>query len=41
MNEFMSYPEGPERLSKKIVPWYFAVARKLMMKLLVKILAEG
>lgn len=41
MNEYKSYPEGREALSKKIMPWYFFAARKLMMKLLVKILAEG
>ena len=27
-NEFQSYPEGYQKLMKKLVPWYFGPMRK-------------
>lgn len=38
---YASYPEGYNKLVKKIVPFYMRPAKDMMMRLLVKILAEG
>jgi hypothetical protein len=40
-NEFKSYPEGYQKLMKKIVPWYFGPMREKMMRLLLTILTDG
>ena len=39
-NEFKSYPEGYQKLMKKLVPWYFPMREK-MMRLLLTILTDG
>jgi len=40
-NEFKSYPEGYQKLMKKIVPFGFGPMRKKMMSLLLTILTDG
>ena len=40
-NEFKSYPEGYQKLMKKLVPWYFGPMREKMMRLLLTILTDG
>lgn len=40
-NEFKSYPEGYQKLMKKIVPFYFGPMRQKMMSLLLTILTDG
>jgi len=40
-NELKSYPEGYQKLMKKIVPFYFGPMRKKMMSLLLTILTDG
>lgn len=40
-NEFKSYPEGYQKLMKKLVPWYFGPMRQKMMRLLLTILTDG
>ena len=40
-NEFMSYPEGYHKLSKKIIPWYFRPMKDMLMRLLLTILTDG
>ena len=39
-NEFMSYPEGYQKLSKKIIPWYFRPMKDMLMRLLLTILTD-
>lgn len=41
MNEFKSYPDGYNKLMKKLIPFYYFSFRKTMMKLLIRIIAEG
>ena len=41
MHPYLSYPEGYERLSKKLMPLFPAALRRMMMRLLVRILSEG
>ena len=40
-NVYKSYPEGDQKLMKKLVPWYFGPMRKKMMRLLLTILTDG
>lgn len=40
-NEYTSYPEGYNKLMKKLVPWYMGPMRKKMMQLLLTILKDG
>ena len=40
-NVFKSYPEGYQKLSKKIIPWYFGPMKVKMMRLLLTILTDG
>ena len=40
-NEFKSYPDGYQKLMKKLVPWYFGPMREKMMRLLLMILTDG
>jgi len=40
-NIYKSYPEGYQKLMKKIVPFYFGPMRKKMMDLLLTILTDG
>lgn len=40
-NTFKSYPEGYQKLKKKLVPWYFGPMREKMFRLLLTILADG
>ena len=40
-NPYTSYPEGYEKLSKKIVPWYFRPMKGMLMRLLLTILTDG
>ena len=40
-NPFTSYPEGYARLVSRLVPFYMKPAKKLLMSLLIRILAEG
>ena len=40
-NEFKSYPDGYQKLMKKLVPWFFGPMREKMMRLLLTILTDG
>lgn len=40
-NIYKTYPEGYNKLMKKIVPWYFGPMRQKMMALLLTILTDG
>ncbi len=40
-NNYASYPEGYNRLVRKIVPFYLMPAKKMMMKLFITILKDG
>jgi hypothetical protein len=40
-NVYRSYPEGYQKLMKKLVPWYFGPMREKMMRLLLTILTDG
>ena len=40
-NVYKSYPEGYQKLMKKLVPWYFGPMREKMMRLLLTILTDG
>ena len=40
-NVYKSYPEGYQKLMKKLVPWYFGPMRQKMMDLLLTILTDG
>ena len=41
MKEYLSYPEGYNKLVKKIVPWYMRPMKKMLMRTLLIILSEG
>ena len=38
---FTSYPEGYQKLCRRIIPWYFGPMREKMMRLLLTILTDG
>ncbi len=40
-NRYLSYPEGYGRLVRDIVPWFMRPAKKMLMRLLLTILADG
>ena len=40
-NEFKSYPEGYQKLKKKLIPFFFGPMRDKMMRLLLTILTDG
>ena len=40
-NEFKSYPEGYQKLTKEIIPWYFRPMKDMLMRLLLTILTDG
>lgn len=40
-NIYKSYPDGYQKLMKKIVPFYFGPMRQKMMNLLLTILTDG
>ena len=40
-NPYLSYPEGYDKLVRRIVPFYFWPLRKLLMRLLLTILTDG
>ena len=40
-NIYTSYPEGYEKLSKAIIPWYFRPMKGMLMRLLLTILTDG
>ena len=39
--DYTSYPEGYDRLTKDIVPWYFRPMKGMLMRLLLTILVDG
>ena len=41
MNEFKSWPEGYNRLANKIIPFYMRPMKGMLMKLFIRIIAEG
>lgn len=41
MEEYKSYPEGYNKLVRKIVPWFMRPAKDMMMRLLLTILRDG
>lgn len=41
MEEYLSYPEGYNKLVKKIIPWYMRPVKKMLMRLLLTILTDG
>ena len=41
MKEYLSYPEGYNKLVKKIIPWYMRPMKKMLMSILLLVLAEG
>lgn len=41
MNEYLSYPEGYEKLCKDIMPVFLRPFRKMLMPLLLTILKDG
>ena len=40
-NKYTSYPEGYNRLSKDIIPWYLRPMKEMLMRLLLTILTDG
>ena len=40
-NSYTSYPDGYQKLMKKIGPWYFGPMREKRMRLLLTILTDG
>ena len=41
MEEYKSFPEGYNKLVKKIIPWFMRPAKDMMMRLLLTILRDG
>ena len=41
MEEYLSYPRGYRRLTRRMIPWYLRPMKKLLMGLLLTILADG
>ena len=41
MEKYKSYPEGYNKLVRKILPFYMLPAKKMMMRLLLTILTDG
>lgn len=39
--KYRSYPEGYNRLVKDMIPWYLRPFKKMLMRLYLKIVAEG
>lgn len=40
-NPYTSYPEGYERLTRDIIPFYMRPVKKMLMRLLLTILTDG
>ena len=38
--DYVSYPEGFNRLASKIVPWYMKPMKKMLMRLFLTILTD-
>ena len=41
MNKYLSYPEGYEKLSHDIMPFFLRPMKKMLMPLLLTILKDG
>lgn len=41
MEKYLSYPEGYNRLVKKLIPWYMRPAKAMLMRMLLTILKDG
>lgn len=41
MEKYLSYPEGYNKLVKKMIPWYMRPAKNMLMRLLLTILTDG
>lgn len=41
MEKYLSYPEGYNRLVKKLIPWYMRPAKTMLMRMLLTILKDG
>ena len=41
MEKYLSYPEGYNKLVKKMKPWYMRPAKNMLMRLLLTILTDG
>ncbi len=40
-NQYTSYPEGYNKLTRDIIPWYFRPMKDMLMRLLLTILTDG
>ena len=40
-NTYTSYPEGYQKLTKDIIPWYMKPMKDMLMRLLLTILTDG
>ena len=40
-NVYTSYPEGYQKLTREIVPWYMRPMKDMLMRLLLTILTDG
>ncbi len=41
MKEYLSYPDGYNKLVRKVLPIYFWPAKKMLMPLFLQILKDG
>ncbi len=41
MEKYLSYPEGYNKLVKKLIPWYMRPAKGMLMRMLLTILKDG
>lgn len=41
MTKYLSWPKGYDALTRDILPWYLRPAKKMLMRTLLMILADG